>query len=83
MMLPGMTKVEILQQVLGLMFLLPIRLPLSLATVVISWGLAGVATWGIPEEELGLAPLAGWRKLVTRGVSRFLGTVLLACMGIR
>ena len=74
---------EIIKLIFGLVFLVPIRFPLTLATVVISWAIAKLAIIGIPEKDLEETPLQGWRKCVTRGVCRFLGSVLLMNMGMR
>ena len=85
-MLPAQLEInalDILKFIFGLLFLVPIRLPLSLLTIVISWAIARLAIVGLSSEDLERIPLQGWRKLVTRGVSKFLGTILFMCLGIR
>eukprot|EP00092_Neocalanus_flemingeri_P040941 GFUD01044579.1.p1 GENE.GFUD01044579.1~~GFUD01044579.1.p1 ORF type:complete len:285 (+),score=42.87 GFUD01044579.1:121-975(+) len=71
------------QLIFGLVFLVPIRFPLSICTIVISWAVAKLSIIGIPEKDLKEVPLQGWRKVITRGVSRYIGSVLLMSMGIR
>ncbi|KAF6001154.1 Lysophosphatidylcholine acyltransferase [Cyanidiococcus yangmingshanensis] len=70
-----------LRLTIGVVLLLPIRLLLSVGTLILAWFLVFLATLGIPRASLAARPLSRWRRRIVFGVLRLFSRFLLYVFG--
>jgi lysophosphatidylcholine acyltransferase/lyso-PAF acetyltransferase len=66
---------------LGVLLFLPVRLLLSVGTLLLAWLLIFLATLGVSRASLGTRPLPRWRRRLVFGVLRLFSRFLLFVFG--